>query len=329
MWQEQLMDAGVVVESVDAHHVRLRTPNGARVVRLKVYDRPLTPSEVQPLPSGEQGLLVLPRASKQVEETALSRGWELVTADRVMLRDLADADHTTAGEPAAAAGTPVPARRRGPQPRGALTAVRYLVAAGPLTQLRLAALTGLSQPYLSKVLKQLHSDDLVRRTPGGWAPTDQRRLIDWWLHRYPGAGGASSYWASLAPLAEQARTATAEVPAPVAISGDLAADLLAPWRRPRQVVVYAEQPPALADRGFVPAASTTDATLVLTAPADHGVWLPTPWPAGDDQLMVAEPLTVLYDIGQSGGPDATEAADHLTDALLDRLADTWREAVTG
>ena len=156
----------------------------------------------------------------------------------------------------------------------------------------------------------------------------QRDLIAWWLHRYPGPGGATSYWASLAPLADQATAATAEAPGPVAVSGDLAADLLAPWRRPRQVVVYAAQPPALTDRGFVPATSVEDASLVLTAPQDRGVWLPAPWPLGEDQLPSADPLQVLYDIGRSGGPDAPDAAEHLTEALLGRLADAWREAVS-
>ena len=87
MWQERLVDAGVVVESVDADHVRLRTQDRTRVLRLMVCDRPLTPAQVRRLPRGEPGLLVLPRASKQVEQAALSHGWELVTADRVVLRD--------------------------------------------------------------------------------------------------------------------------------------------------------------------------------------------------------------------------------------------------
>jgi hypothetical protein len=328
MWQEKLVDAGVMVETVDADHVRLRTGTGTRVVRLKVLHRPLNPAKVEPLPPGEQGLLVLPRASKQVEQAALERGWELVTADRVVLRDKLP-EAPAQDEIQRAGGATPPARRRGPQPRGALTAIRRLLAAGPATQSQLAELSGLSQPYLSKVLAELSREHLVDRTTKGWAPTDRRRLIDWWLRRYPGPGGATSYWASLAPLADQARTATAGVPEPVAVSGDLAADLLTPWRRPRLVVVYAEQPPTLTNRGFVSAASIEDATLALTAPADPGVWLPRPWPVGDARLLVAEPLTVLYDIGRAGGPDAVEAAEHLTAALLDRLADSWREAVIG
>lgn len=331
MWQERLVDAGVVVESVDADHVRLRTPDRTRLLRLMVCQRPLTPAQVRRLPRGEPGLLVLPRASKQVEQTALRHGWELVTADRVVLRDPADPTNTvdTGPDPTAttAPGTATPTRRRGPHPRGALTAIRCLVAAAPLTQLGLAALSGLSQPYLSKVLTNLRGDGLVQRTAGGWAPVDKRGLIDWWLHRYPGPGGATSYWASLAPLVDQAEAATADAAGPVAVSGDLAADLLAPWRRPRQVVVYAAQPPALTDRGFVPATSVEDASLVLTAPQDRGVWLPSPWPLGENQLLTADPLQVLYDIGRSGGPDAPDAAEHLTEALLGQLAATWREAV--
>lgn len=327
MWQEQLVDAGVTVETVDADHVRLRTRNGARVVRLKVLDQPVNPARVETLQRGERGLLVVPRASKQVERVARERGWDLVAADRVLLRD-ADTGHATHAEPHDARDAALAPRRRGPQPRGALNAVRRLLAAAPLTQQKLADLSGLSQPYLSKVLAEHSHQHLVRRATNGWTPVDPRRLMSWWLQRYPGPGGATSYWASLEPLVEQARAATADLAGPVAVSSDLAADLLAPWRRPRQVVVYAERPPSLSERGFVPASSVEDATLVLTAPADPGVWLPSTWAFDHGRLPVADPLQVLYDIGRSGGPDVTEAQEHLTTALLGPLADAWRQAVT-
>ncbi len=98
------------------------------------------------------------------------------------------------------------------------------------------------------------------------------------------------------------------------MSGDLAADLIDPWRRPAQLVVYAAAGADLTRAGLV-AASPEQATALLVVAEDPAVTL---HPAGDPQprgsagppVRFADGLQVLYDLNGAPGPDAAEAAAH-------------------
>jgi hypothetical protein len=169
---------------------------------------------------------------------------------------------------------------------------------------------------------------MVRSSSGLIEVRDHPGLLDWWLANYPGPGGLASYWYSLDAPVVQARAALGCMDAAHAdpvLSGEVAADALAPWQRPRRVQIYARAGTSLADAGFVPVPDEASATLCVTVPEDPGLWLPEQWlvGVGGRRAQIADPLQVLWDVAAAAGPAATEAVTHLRQALATTLADRW------
>lgn len=334
MWRQALAEAGVAVDAVDVDHVRLWDDHGELVVRVKHFHYPIAPSKVPERPD-EPGLLVLPRASARTMATAVERGWFVVT-------DTGAVSLTLGGRridrSASIATTSEERQAPGPKSWLTFTLARRLLAAPGASQTELAKRAGMSQPKVSRIFQNLLDQGLVERTADGWVPADWDEMVDWWLARYPGPGGTTSYWYSLDDLSTQAAQAVSVLTraAPNAdpvLSGDAAADLLAPWRRPSRAVLYSHAAESLASAGFVPVVTAEDATLIVVAAADPGVWLPRPWQVAggspEAKFNVADPLQVLFDVVGSGATDADEAATRLRSQLRGRLADRWRSAVVG
>jgi hypothetical protein len=130
----------------------------------------------------------------------------------------------------------------------------------------------------------------------------------------------TTFWYGLGTPARQAEAALDLVSAQPAtaalISGDVAADLLAPWARPQRAVVYARTGADLAAAGLTPSPAE-QATLAFIVPADPGVWIRP----GESKngVPLADPLQVLWDLQNSPGPDADQAAGHFRSWLLNNL----------
>lgn len=318
VWMEVLADVGVEVLPADADHVELRSAAGHAVFRVRRTDRPLKPSAIGAAPT-RASLLVAPRATRAAVAAAERQHWSVVTdAGAVAIRF---PGNRWVRRDAAAAQPAVTGRSRGPAPWGLLTVVRRLLEGAPLTQVDLARRSQLGQSRVSQLLKPLAAQRLVRRTPRGWTPDDWDRLCDWWLATYRGPGGVTTYWYSLDDVPAQAAKAV-QVQAPtgrVAVSGDAAADLVAPWRRPVQAVVYAERATDLSRAGWTSTDAAT-ATLLLVNPKDPGVWPVEPL-AGEHvtaALPLADPVQVLWDLTRAPGSDAGEAAARWRALLADR-----------
>jgi hypothetical protein len=130
-----------------------------------------------------------------------------------------------------------------------------------------------------------------------------------------------TFWYGLESPGQQAQTVVGLLARDghgrVAVSGDVAADLIAPWRSPHRAVIYAETGVDLTTGGLTPA-NEADATVELIVPRDPGVW-PKPTiekPSGRPPL--ADPLQILWDVARAPGPDADEAVRHLQRVLRDR-----------
>ena len=105
-----------------------------------------------------------------------------------------------------------------------------------------------------------------------WEPSGWEDLFTWWRVAYPGPGGLVQHWYGLEPLPEQLARALAANPGRrVVLSGDLAADAIAPWQAPSRVLLYVAQPADLRVHGFVQSGAQ-EATLTITAPEDPGVF---------------------------------------------------------
>lgn len=208
---------------------------------------------------------------------------------------------------------------------GSLAIIRLLVGSGTGDALpgvtELARVAGVSQPRASQVLRQLCGLGLADSTGHGrWEPR-REELADRFLAEYPGPGGSESYFYSLDPAVETAvRAVGATGQRVVVVSADVGPDLIAPWRRPDVVILYASRvidPSAL---GLVSAEGRHDANVIVRMPADQSVFPPRPFVAhvhGSD-VPLADPLQQIWDLADLGGDDRTEAAGRLREWLLTR-----------
>ncbi|MFD9666728.1 hypothetical protein ACFWAY_34820 [Rhodococcus sp. NPDC059968] len=231
------------------------------------------------------------------------------------------------------AGSEDRALRRGRRPWTRWAVERLLMLAEqPLTQVELAAGLQATQQSVSHVLR---GHRFAARTDRGWVIGQRAEALDGLLAEYPGPGGVSTYWYGLDPAVRQAEAATtwcAERGVGCVLTGDVAADVYAPWRLPAVAGLYSSELLDFTVAGFTP---TTDAeyTLVVTVPQDPTVWHTAAAVAQQQAARVdpaavdavppvrVDPIIALHDVLASPGPDAAEAGEHLRRAILDG---TWR-----
>src|SRR4051794_29254170 len=184
-WREVLAEAEVVGLADGPRRLRLVLPSGAAgVVRVVEVPGPLRPAWVRARRAGwgaEPVLMAAGSATAAAVDAVREAGWSVVTDNGWMLLQLEG--QRLERRPA---GRPTRVSRRGPVPWGAVTVVRRLVEAAPLSQTRLAVVSGVGQPQVSKVLAGFQTDGSVVRSAQGWLVPDRGQLLDAWLTEYPG-----------------------------------------------------------------------------------------------------------------------------------------------
>lgn len=341
-WEDLLLQAGIELlptggrRSADSSSdVRLRTPRGEAVVRVRRCERPPRPSEIRRFiddqaHAGTPLLLVADRLSPQVRHL-LAQARVSSASDRHAELFL-DTGHISFSLDEA----PPPAERDAPgtgivqlpwRGRSAFQVMRRIIQRGlHLPQQQLARDAGVSQPRVSQVLAGLGERGLV--------DLDQRividlgALLDAWVAHYPGPGGPETRWfaydglqAGVAAALDHARGAHV----PVLVSGDLAADQLAPFSLPTTAVLYADDVLDLTSAGLVrtPDPGTAVVTVVTaedpTVGPPVGVETATAMVAGTT-CRLADHLQVLWDVTRSRNPDAAQQAAHLRRRLLEWYA---------
>ncbi|MGI5179489.1 hypothetical protein ACQEVZ_24480 [Dactylosporangium sp. CA-152071] len=199
-----------------------------------------------------------------------------------------------------------------------------LNAEEPLSQSEIARRLGMSHVAIGKQLPM--PGELVVRTPGGWQAIDRAGCWDRFMLEYSGPRGLTTYWAATGDVAAQLarieQVARDRGDAPPAVSGDLAADLYAPWRRPDRIIAYVVDQPPLEEHGFA-TVRPADATVELWTPRDPTVLtMSREWPSmtGGTQRRYTDPLIAAWDLRRSPGGDVDEAVEQLrTRALRERL----------
>ncbi|MBK6669305.1 MAG: hypothetical protein IPG46_06315 [Actinobacteria bacterium] len=192
----------------------------------------------------------------------------------------------------------------------------------PLTQVKLAALVGVSQPRVSQVLARLSDLDAITSEADGYVGRPDR-LIDAYLtaHR-PALAAPDMPWYSLRPVRDQVEVVcahAAHASIARAVSADFAPDLLAAWRHPTLTVVYVDRALNLSRVGFVPAEGRVDATVLVRHTSDPTLLAASePWPSVVDGIPVVDPLQQIWDLHDLGGQDRHEAASRLRRAMLRR-----------
>ncbi|RLQ85967.1 hypothetical protein D9V28_03735 [Mycetocola zhadangensis] len=182
----------------------------------------------------------------------------------------------------------------------------------PRTQVELAAQIGTSQAAVSRALKDWTGT--VEKVNGRWRAVKPEGLWDRFLETYPGPSGITESWYSLDPIIKQAEDAQATSP-DVLLSGDAAADTIAPWRVPTKALVYAKTGLPLARAKFAES-GRDEASLEVIIPADPTIWATAAaWSA---HPRTVDPVLAAWDVRRTGGPDAGEAIDRLARRVLQR-----------
>ncbi|WP_137722809.1 hypothetical protein [Prescottella subtropica] len=209
------------------------------------------------------------------------------------------------------------ARGRRPWTRWAVERL-LLLSERALPQKDIATRLGVTQQAVSLVLQRSRH---IRKTPDGWVGDPRSELLDGYLAEYPGPEGASTYWYELDPIALQSTTASefcARTGVATLQSGDVAADVYAPWRLPTRAVIYTRTFVDLAPAGFTPATEDSH-TLEITVPADTTLWQTSTLVDIDDRpTAVVDPVIALHDVARSTGTDVGEAVEHLRTAIEER-----------
>ncbi len=150
----------------------------------------------------------------------------------------------------------------------------------------------------------------VDRDVPGWRD-DPGRLAEYYLQAYPGTKGRLTYWlGGETPLASARRMSRAGL----VISGDVAADLVAPWRVPTHLVAYASDAlsaVAMGELGFTEWEPEHATLALVETPADTWLFRQATLRTNDlapEGVRLAHPLHVAYDLYRLGGSDRIEAA---------------------
>ena len=326
-----LQDAGVRVEVGDkpgdrgtpADHVLVLALDESTVrLAVEIRQRAPYPNEIAGLSDRRAGLtsvgiptLVAPyvsdRTGKQLTDAGWSWGDDFGNADlrapglRIRQRTGARPEMETAD--------------RLPQGFGSLAIVRYLITTGECPgPTALSEIAGVSQPRASQVLGRLRRAGLVDKTgPSTWS-ADRSALLAAFLSQYRGPRGSERLLYTLDPL-ETAATRISELSrresgAAVALSGDIAADRIAPWRTPTTLLVYAPEPFSTDPLNMIEATGRQDANVIVRYPQDASVF-------GFEPLIVAglrvvDPTQVIWDLNDHNGSDRREAGERVASWLL-------------
>ncbi|BDB42099.1 hypothetical protein Mkiyose1665_56930 [Mycobacterium kiyosense] len=176
-----------------------------------------------------------------------------------------------------------------------------------LRQRDIADAIAVSQQAVSKMTEK---DPL----PGTPMTSAARREILMKLASVPADSGlVETYWYGMDPVVEQVRSATrlgAELTVRILAGGEVAADVLQPWRVPTRGLVYAEELVDLSEFGLVEA-TAEEATLTVRVPADPTVWTTASWwlRVSDRQrsdIITVDPVIALQDL--SDGVDLGDGA---------------------
>lgn len=188
---------------------------------------------------------------------------------------------------------------------GRAAAVRHLYASRiPLTQVDLASRVGVSQPAISQYLTSLRANGDVSFENLGWIANRAQLPMSYW-ESYASRFVEQSCWYRIDAPRAQVDDLVQSVPELI-VSGDAAADVVAPWKVPAVAIVYGDVAEAtLDDLGFVVADTPATASLLVRPVPDERF---TSESIVTESMLVAPHLHLVADLIGLGGDDRREAA---------------------
>lgn len=176
----------------------------------------------------------------------------------------------------------------------------------------LANCAGVSVATVSQVMMRLVALELAERPSRGNWRVQRGQLLTRFLHEYPGPGGESRHFYVAGSITNATKTFFEKRgDIELVVSGDVGADLFAPWRVPTHCIIYARSwfdTPALP--GLVHADSRGSANFSVVVPDDQSFFSKDPLlvdAARSTGLALAHPTQIMWDLMQLGGEDRLEA----------------------
>lgn len=308
---ELLRDAGFDVRVVGHGDVEIAVDGSPRLrYEVRGVNHSPSPAELDQalnaLGAKEAGaLFVVPRAGRALRARAADA--------RIAYAAIVDGIVGLHGEEHHTASSKRTPRRRLPRVSWVRFAVLRALALAPMrtwTQSELARCLRVSHVAVGKQLPSLGS--LLERSADGWRAVDPQKCVDRFLSDYPGARGLATYWTATSNLSSQTQSAEQvahEQGVTIAFSGDIAADVYAPWRRPTRALGYVGAMPDLESHGFAQVRAA-DATLELRIPEDPTI-LPMSRAVSPSGGLLADPLITAWDLSRTRGGDVPDAVAHL------------------
>ena len=300
---EFLQSLGLEVKAIGGQELEV----GGERLRMHTRQRVPSPAELK-RQAAPNSIYFLPRVSKGLRDFAKANKTISLVASRTK-------EFWHKGKQLSAPSTKEQDKAQNPRaPWARFGLLRtFALSPKPRTQAELAKSLWITQAAVSQNLATLKH--LIEKTKGGWRAKEFDLVAKEFLDTYPGAGGVERYWYSIDPVPQQVKRVAAERPEAI-LSGDFAADLLAPWRMPDLGVFYSNSDLQLQKLGFI--STTLDkATLIEIIPADRTIW---PLSQKRDGRLLADSLLVASDMKRSKGVDSTEAIER----LLTKLRKDWQ-----
>ncbi|MDX2380126.1 MAG: hypothetical protein QNM02_10260 [Acidimicrobiia bacterium] len=170
--------------------------------------------------------------------------------------------------------------------------------------MEIAAAVGVSQPAVSQYLSSLHANGDVSFADPGWLANRAQLPSSYW-ESYASRFADQSCWYRIDAPTAQVADLVERVPELI-VSGDVAADVVAPWKVPAVGIVYGGVADSIiGDLGFV-RADTPSTASVLLRPVPEASFATD---AVEHQSMSIAPyLHLVADLIGLGGDDRREAA---------------------
>jgi hypothetical protein len=180
---------------------------------------------------------------------------------------------------------------------------------------------GVSQPRISQILVALGDQGLVQKRGRSWFVTDRGGLLDRYLDERIEIEHETTYLYTLSPLQQLVERAL-DLDDGLLVSADIGPDLVAPWKEPAALVLYASRALPASDLGAVRADSPGAANVLLrsTREAPVQAWPKLSAQRGPDDVEVplVDPAVMMRDLLDLGGSDRVEAAGVLRDWIMER-----------
>jgi hypothetical protein len=316
---ELLLDAGLERRVVGSADVEIRDPHGLWTLwHVKVLRHSPSPSEIELVVQGARKrphdgvFFVVARAGQALTAAAQQNAHVAYAAvDQGVVRIFGELHDAGIPDPSEGPGTARTSWTR----LGALRV--FALVDHPLTQSELARQIGVSHVSVGKQLAAL--EPLIERTQNGWRALHRADCWDAFMAQYPGPRGLSTFWSATGDLADQLARLERIMHdhEHFVISGDIAADFYAPWRRPTRITAYVTRQPPLDEHGFATVRGA-DATIELRVPRDPTIYAMSRISRDRNgaQRRFADPLITAWDVSRGSGGDVESAVARIRERAL-------------